>query len=68
MLGEFANRKDLPEAWAGRADAELAEVTGVPDARFCHAGRFMAVAGSREARWSWRVRRSRTWTRVRTAQ
>jgi uncharacterized UPF0160 family protein len=47
-LGEFANRKDLPEAWAGRADAELAEVTGVPDARFCHAGRFMAVAGSRE--------------------
>jgi len=47
-LGEFANRKDLPEAWAGRSDAELAEVTGVPDARFCHAGRFMAVAGSRE--------------------
>jgi uncharacterized UPF0160 family protein len=48
VLGEFANRKDLPEAWAGRSDAELAEITGVPDARFCHIGRFMAVAGSRE--------------------
>src|SRR5690606_2418962 len=47
-LGEFANRKDLPEAWAGLSDDELAAVTGVPDARFCHAGRFMAVAGSRE--------------------
>jgi uncharacterized UPF0160 family protein len=48
VLGEFANRKDLPEPWAGRADAELAEITGVADARFCHSGRFMAVAGSRE--------------------
>jgi uncharacterized UPF0160 family protein len=47
-LGEFSNRKDLPEQWAGRADAELAAITGVPDARFCHAGRFMAVAGSRD--------------------
>jgi uncharacterized UPF0160 family protein len=47
-LGEFANRKDLPERWAGRSDGELAEVTGVPDARFCHIGRFMAVAGSRD--------------------
>jgi uncharacterized UPF0160 family protein len=47
-LGEFANRKDLPERWAGAADAELAAITGVPDARFCHIGRFMAVAGSRD--------------------
>jgi len=48
VLGEFANRKDLPERWAGMTDADLAAVTGVADARFCHAGRFMAVAGSRE--------------------
>ncbi|MDW5595856.1 MYG1 family protein [Conexibacter stalactiti] len=48
VLGEFTNRKDLPEPWAGRSDAELAEVTGVADARFCHSGRFMAVAGSRD--------------------
>jgi len=47
-LGEFTNRKDLPAAWAGMTDADLAAVTGVPDARFCHAGRFMAVAGSRD--------------------
>jgi uncharacterized UPF0160 family protein len=46
-LGEFANRKDLPEAWAGRSGAELAEVTGVPDAVFCHPARFYASAGSR---------------------
>ncbi len=48
QLGEFANRKDLPAAWAGLSNDELAAVTGVPDARFCHIGRFMAVAGSRE--------------------
>jgi uncharacterized UPF0160 family protein len=48
VLGEFANRKDLPERWAGMSDGELAAVTGVPDARFCHIGRFIAVADSRE--------------------
>ncbi|ADB52069.1 MYG1 family protein [Conexibacter woesei] len=48
QLGEFANRKDLPESWAGLSDAELAAATGVADARFCHIGRFIAVAGSRE--------------------
>ncbi len=48
VLGEFSNRKDLPERWAGRSDGELAEVTGVPDARFCHIGRFIAVAESRD--------------------
>ncbi|HEY6888406.1 MAG TPA: MYG1 family protein, partial [Solirubrobacter sp.] len=47
-LGEFANRKDLPEAWAGLSDAELAAVTGVPDAMFAHTKRFYASARSRE--------------------
>jgi uncharacterized UPF0160 family protein len=47
-LGSFANRVDLPAAWAGRSGAELAEVTGVPDAVFCHTGRFIAVAQTRE--------------------
>ena len=47
-LGAFANRKDLPLAWAGRSGAELARLTGVPDAVFCHTGRFIAVAESRE--------------------
>ena len=45
-LGSFGNRKDLPEAWAGRSGAELAEATGVPDARFCHPSRFIVVAES----------------------
>jgi uncharacterized UPF0160 family protein len=47
-LGEFANRKDLPEAWAGHADADLAAITGVPDAMFAHTKRFYASARSRE--------------------
>lgn len=43
-----ALRLDLPESWAGLMDAELAAVTGIPDARFCHRNRFMAVADSRD--------------------
>lgn len=44
----FANRRSLPESWAGLEGAPLQEVTGVPDAVFCHVARFMAVAGSRD--------------------
>ena len=47
-LGAFANRKDLPAEWAGRSGADLAAVTGVDDAVFCHAARFYASARSRE--------------------
>lgn len=47
-LNGFNNRKDLPLAWAGKKDAELATISGVPDATFCHNGRFMAVAMSKE--------------------
>lgn len=42
----FAARADLPAAWAGLRDAELAAVTGVADAGFCHNGRFIASAKS----------------------
>lgn len=42
----FIARADLPASWAGLRDAELAAVTGVPDARFCHNGRFIAAVGS----------------------
>ena len=48
VLGEFENRKDLPEAWAGHSGEDLAAVTGVPDAIFAHTKRFYASAGSRE--------------------
>lgn len=44
----FKARADLPQAWAGLRDAELAQVTGVPDAGFCHNGRFIASAKSYE--------------------
>lgn len=42
----FDARKDLPASWAGLAGADLAAVTGVPDAGFCHNGRFIAAAKS----------------------
>ncbi len=44
----FEARKDLPAAWAGLQAAELAAVSGVPDAVFCHNGLFIAAATSFE--------------------
>ncbi|MEA2324532.1 MAG: hypothetical protein QOD81_4382 [Solirubrobacteraceae bacterium] len=48
QLGSFENRLDLPEAWAGLDGPQLAALTGVPDAVFCHVKRFLAVARSQE--------------------
>ncbi len=47
-LGSFQARADLPAAWAGLRDADLSRVTGVVDAVFCHNGRFICGAGSKE--------------------
>jgi uncharacterized UPF0160 family protein len=47
-LGSFENRRDLPAAWAGLDGPELARLTGVEDALFAHAKRFLAVARTRE--------------------
>ncbi len=44
----FDARQDLPDTWAGLQGAELAAVTGVPDAVFCHNGLFIAAAISFE--------------------
>lgn len=44
----FESRRDLPAAWAGLRDVELAAVTGVPDAGFCHNNLFIASAASFE--------------------
>ena len=44
QLGSFENRRDLPAAWAGLEGADLVEATGVADALFCHAKRFLAGA------------------------
>ena len=47
-LGSFENRRDLPDAWGGLEGDDLVAVTGVPDALFCHAKRFLVVASSHE--------------------
>lgn len=44
----FANRKDLPKSWAGLIEKELQEVSGVPDAMFCHRALFTASVLSKE--------------------
>lgn len=44
----FKSRKEFPAAWAGKVRAELTEVSGVPDAVFCHNARFVAVAKTKE--------------------
>lgn len=48
QIGEFTNRRDLPEEWAGKIGDELAEVTGVADALFAHTARFLVTAKSKE--------------------
>jgi uncharacterized UPF0160 family protein len=44
----FDLRKSLPRAWSGKAGLELAELTGVPDAKFCHLAGFIAVCKTKE--------------------
>ncbi|MEA2210791.1 MAG: hypothetical protein QOF83_739 [Solirubrobacteraceae bacterium] len=48
-LGSFENRSDLPAAWGGLEGDDLVRATGVEDALFCHAKRFLAVARTRAA-------------------
>lgn len=45
----FELRADLPAAWAGLTGKELEDVCGVEGASFCHNGRFIAAAQTREA-------------------
>jgi uncharacterized UPF0160 family protein len=47
-MSRFESRVLFPASWAGLRDAELASVSGVRDAVFCHRGRFVAVAQTRE--------------------
>ena len=46
--GDFRNRGGFPEAWGGLRDAELAEVSGIPGAIFCHANLFLGVWDTQE--------------------
>lgn len=41
-------RKPLPESWAGLQGKALADTSDVEDATFCHAGRFICSAASKE--------------------
>jgi len=45
----FELRADLPASWAGLTGAELEAASGVKGASFCHNGRFIAAAATREA-------------------
>jgi uncharacterized UPF0160 family protein len=47
-LDSFGQKRPFPAEWAGLSDAALQVVTGIPDARFCHKNRFIAVFGSHE--------------------
>ncbi len=47
MFG-FERKKLFPFSWTGKSAKELAEITGVADACFCHNGRFIATADSKE--------------------
>lgn len=43
----FENRKDLPSEWGGKEEKELARITGVHDATFCHNALWIAAADSK---------------------
>lgn len=45
----FELRADLPATWAGLTDGDLEKASGVEGATFCHNGRFMAAAKTRQA-------------------
>jgi len=45
----FALRADLPAAWAGLTNGDLEAACGIKGATFCHNGRFIAAAQTREA-------------------
>lgn len=44
----FKGRKPLPESWAAKRGGDLQVITQVSDAVFCHGGRFIAGAESKE--------------------
>ena len=49
ILNYSETRKKFPKSWAGRRGKELEKVTGVIGSEFCHNGRFIVVAKTREA-------------------
>jgi len=47
-IRSYEDRIKLPLEWAGKSGEDLQKITGVEDAIFCHRGRFIAVASSKE--------------------
>lgn len=47
-LRSFVSRRPFPPAWAGKTGAQLAAVSGVPDALFCHNKLFTVSARTKE--------------------
>lgn len=48
-IESYGNRIYFPESWAGKRDVDLEKETGIKGAIFCHIGRFLFVAKTREA-------------------
>ncbi|MDZ8120494.1 MYG1 family protein [Pontiella agarivorans] len=45
-LGEYSNRKDFPQAWAGLMDDDFNQAAGISDGIFCHQGAFLLATYS----------------------
>ena len=44
----FESRASFPKSWRGLTEQDLSQISGVPDAMFCHNGGFIAIAQSKE--------------------
>lgn len=47
-IDKFERRIEFPEEWAAKEGEKLQKISGVQDAVFCHRGRFLAVARSKQ--------------------
>ncbi|MEI6891233.1 MAG: MYG1 family protein [Pontiella sp.] len=47
--GEYSNRKDFPQTWAGLTDEAFSEAAGISNGIFCHQGAFLCATGSLES-------------------
>ena len=46
---DYLTRIRFPEIWAGERDEQLASISGLPDARFCHKDRYMCITDTKES-------------------
>ncbi|TNE85645.1 MAG: hypothetical protein EP330_24655 [Deltaproteobacteria bacterium] len=60
-FGDFAQKRSLPEEWAGLTGSSLEKATGIEGAKFCHKNRFIAVFMTREGALEALERTDRRW-------